>query len=93
MRTVAKHGDDIWPLLTVWLPTALATYLLVFKIAKWLLIQRGYDHRIPVEICGGGSCDTIQMMVAGYYAGLVALAAMLLVFGAWTARSEIAGKD
>lgn len=89
MRTVSEHEDDIWPVVTVWLPTAIATYALVYKVAEWLLIEWRYDYRMPVEVCGGGTCDTIQMMAAGYYAGLIGLTAMFLVFGAWWLRSEL----
>lgn len=93
MRTVARDGNDIRPLLTVWLPTALATYLIVFKLTEWVLNIQGYDHRVPVEICGGGSCDTVQMTASGYHAGFVGIAAMLLVFGVWVLRSMLAEGD
>lgn len=93
MRTVAKDENDLRPALTVWIPTALAAYLIVFKLAEWILNLNGYDHRMPVEICGGGSCDTVQMVASGYYAGFFGIAAMVLVLGAWVARSIIAGAD
>lgn len=89
VRTLTKHGDDILPVVTVWLPTAVLTYLVTYKAAEFWLRASGYTDKIPVDICGGGSCTTVRMVAAEYHAGPIGITAMLLVLGAWWVRDEL----
>lgn len=88
MRTLTKHEDDVLPVIGVWIPTGVATYFVVFKLAEWLLLSLGYSNKMPVELVGGGESTTVQMVAASYYAGPIGIAAMLLVIGAWYYRDR-----
>jgi len=63
-----------------WIPAAGLTYFLTYWIGEDVFLRLGYTGTRLVEVCGGGKCDTVQMGTAGYYAGLVAITAMLTVF-------------
>jgi hypothetical protein len=88
VRTYTRHGDDIWPILTVWLPTGLLTYFVIYSASESLLLALGYGHEIPVELVGGGMSTTVPMTAASYYAGPIGISAMLLVIAAWWYRDS-----
>lgn len=49
------------------------------KIGQGVLTSLGYTGKIPVEIIGGGSSETVMMSKAGYWAGLYFQLPILIV--------------
>lgn len=87
LRTTARHEDDVWPVVLVWLPSGFLAYFLIAYSVEWVLLQHGYEYEIPVQIVGGGVSTTVQMTAAGYHGGQIGIFVMLAVWFFWWGRN------